>query len=277
MTGSGMSPILTDILMRKFPEKKFILVEVWPPLRESLAAQQNGIDYLKEVQSNIPNCVYMAFDNNKLCDLPTSEMMKQVNQEIVECMDVIQGQYLYDTPFNSIDEKDMLRIIDTPGRLAIYSIDDIKEKDLDNEDIEDKIIDIIKNKSTNVELDRDKIIKRLGVIHILNNKLNKLLNGDLPKIKDLIGEEIENFEHACVTDSDVNNRFILICSGLSVPDDRLLKAKQRIDEGLEEMKRRKESNVLNDTDTAEIKDLRSETMGMNTDIDFDDLFGKYDD
>ena len=69
--------------MRKFPEKKFILVEVWPPLRESLAAQQNGIDYLKEVQSNIPNCVYMAFDNNKLCDLPTSEMMKQVNQEIV--------------------------------------------------------------------------------------------------------------------------------------------------------------------------------------------------
>ena len=119
-TGSGMSPLLLDILSRKFHEKHFILIEVYPPLRESVAAQQNAVDYLKEVEG-IPNAVYMSYDNNKLADLPTSEMMKKVNAEIVEALRIIRGEYLYPTPFNSIDEKDMLKILETPGRLAISS------------------------------------------------------------------------------------------------------------------------------------------------------------
>ena len=274
-TGSGMSPMFTDILSRKYPDKYFILVEIYPPIRESIAAQQNGIDYLKEVKNFLPNAVYMCYDNNRKSDLPTSEMMKVVNREIVEHMTIIRGDHLYPTPYNSIDEKDMIKMIETPGRLAIYHLYDIKEKDLDNKTIEDMIIDVIKNGSSNVELDRDKIVKRMGIITNLNDKLNKVFNTNVTSIKELVGEPVEGFEHIYVGRNDETNRFVVILSGLSVPDDRIEKISQRISEGLEELARKKEESLLDDMNTDEIKDLRGVAMKQSTEIDFDDLFSKY--
>lgn len=275
-TGSGMAPILTDILSRKFPNKKFVLIEIYPPLAESIAAQQNSIDYLKEVKSFLPNVAYLAYDNNRKSDLTTSEMMRSVNEEIVEALIVFRGDYLYPTPYNSIDEKDMMRFFETPGRMAVYILDDIKEKDFDNKSLEDALIDVIKNKSVNVELDRDKIVKRLGVIANLNPNLNKLFNTNILKVKDLIGEPVESYEHMYVTESkEETNRLILIVSGLSVPDDRLTKLKQRIEEGMEELARNKESSILDDLDTLEIRDLRANTNEAK-ELDFEDLFSKYE-
>lgn len=275
-TGSGMVPMITDVLSRKFPDKKFILIGVYPPIGESLAAQQNSLDYLKEVQSFLPNVSYMAYDNNKFSNLPTPEMMQKINKEIVEAMVVFRGDYFYATPYNSIDEKDLMNIVDAPGRLAVYILDNIKEKDFDSITIEDGIIDIIKNKSGNVELDRDKIVKKIGYVTNLNSKLNSMIDPDYAKIKSLIGEPIEAFEHTYIADKEEANRFILILSGLSVPDDRLTKMVQRIETGLEELANVKESSVLESLETSRIKELRSQTMKASTDFDIDDLFGKYD-
>lgn len=274
-TGSGMAPIMTDILTRKFPDKRFVMVEVYPPIRESIAAQQNSIDYLKEVKEFLPNISYMCYDNNKYAQLPTSEMMKLVNHEIVEHMAVIRGDYLYPTPFNSIDEKDMLKILETPGRLAIYDLQDIKEKDLDEETVEDKLINIIKNVSSNVELDRDKIVKRTGVITNLNENLNKLFNTNMPRVKELIGEPVEGFEHISLGQKDDVNSVFLILSGLSVPDDRLEKIMQRIEEALDELNRLKESSVLDSARTDTIKELRDTAMKSSSDFDLEDIFNRY--
>lgn len=274
-TGSGMAPIMTDILTRKFSNKRFVLVEVYPPLKESIAAQQNSIDYLKEVREFLPSISYMCYDNNKYAQLPTSEMMQKVNHEIVEHMAIIRGDYLYPTPFNSIDEKDMLKILETPGRLAIYDLQDIKEKDLDDESIEDKLINIIKNVSSNVELDRDKIVKRTGVITNLNENLNKLFNTNILSVKELIGEPVEGFEHISLGKKDDTNSVFLILAGLSVPDDRLEKIMQRIDEGLEELSRIKSSSVLDDARTDSIKELRDTGMKSSSDFDLDDIFNRY--
>lgn len=274
-TGSGMSPIMTDILSRKFSDKKFVLIEVYPPLGESIGAQQNGLDYLKEIRSFLPNAVYMAYDNNRRSNLTTPEMLNSVNEEIVEHLLVFRGDYLYPTPYNSIDEKDMMRFIETPGRLAVYTLDDIKEKDFDDKSLEDVLLNIIKNESSNVELERDKIVKRLGVITNLNSTMNKMFNVNMPKIKEFIGEPIESYEHAYVTSNDETNRVVLILSGLSIPDDRLNKIKQRIDEGIKELSRVKESSVLDDMDTDMIRDLRK-SNGSSNDLDLEELFGKYD-
>lgn len=275
-TGSGMAPIFTDILSRKFSKKFFILVEIYPPIKESIAAQQNGIDYLKEVKDFIPNAVYMCYDNERKSDLPTSEMMKLVNKEIVDHIAIIRGDYQYATPYNSIDEKDMLKIIETPGRLAIYEISDIKEKDLDNKTIEDMLINVIKNESANVELDRDKIVKRMGVITNLNEKLNKVFNNNVPNIKELVGEPVEGFEHIYIGKNDETNRCVIIMSGLSVPDDRIQKIIQRIEEGLAELSRIKESSLLDSTNMSCVKELRDTGMKSSNDIDdLEDLFSKY--
>ena len=273
-TGSGMSPLLLDILSRKFHEKHFILIEVYPPLRESVAAQQNAVDYLKEVEG-IPNAVYMSYDNNKLADLPTSEMMKKVNAEIVEALRIIRGEYLYPTPFNSIDEKDMLKILETPGRLAIYGLYDIKEKDIDNRTLEDMVINIIKNESTNVELDRDKIVKRLGVVTNLNENLDSMFNTNLTGIKDLVGEPVESFEHVYMTTKGEDNKIILMLSGLSVPEDRIEKIVQRIDEAIDALSKTKDSAILNTINTETIKNLRDDTMQLSSEVDLEDILGKY--
>ena len=275
-TGSGMAPIVTDVLSRKFPDKKFILIGVYPPIGESLAAQQNSLDYLKEVHSFLPNVSYMAYDNNKFSNLPTPEMMQKINKEIVESIVVFRGDYFYATPYNSIDEKDLMNIVDAPGRLAVYILNNIKEKDFDNITIENGIINIIKNVSGNVELDRDKIVKKIGCVTNLNSKMNSMIDPNYSKIKELIGEPIEAFEHTYIAGDDETNRFILILSGLSVPDDRLTKMVQRIESGLEELANVKESSVLGTMETKRIKELRTQTMKSSSEFDIDDLFDKYD-
>lgn len=277
-TGSGMAPVLSEILSKKFPNTKFVLVQVYPTIGESIAAQQNAIDYLKEVHQFMPNAVYLPYDNNRRAMLTSPEMMVAVNNEIVEMMNVIKGEYLYDTPYNSIDEKDMMRFINTPGRMAVYILNDIKEKDFDDRSIEDALINVIKNESASVELDRDKIVKRLGVITNLNQKLNRMFDTNIPKIKELIGEPVESYEHTYICKSDdETNRVIIIAAGLSVPDDRLTKIMQRIDEGIEELNRVKEKTVLDDTSTTDvIRDLRSSTQQTeSTDCNLDDIFGKF--
>lgn len=275
-TGSGMSPMMTDILSRKYRDQLFILVEVFPPLKESIAAQQNTIDYLQEVNAFLPTVTYMAYDNNKFSELPTSEMMKKINEEIVEHIDVIRGQYLYSTPFNSIDDKDAVMILNTPGRLCVYGLYGIKEKDLDTKSIEEMMIDTIKKISSNVELDRDKIIKKSAIITNLNEKLNSQFNTNMPEIHNLIGEPVEGFEHIYICEKGEENRVILIMSGLSVPDDRLEKIMQRIESGMAELTKSKASLILGSADTDAIKELRgSSTHESAIEFSLDDIFDQY--
>lgn len=274
-TGSGMAPILCDILSRSFPKKQFILVEVYPPLREALASQQNTIDFLKEVRNNLPNVAYMCYDNNRYSDLPLNEMMQRVNDEIVDMMLIIRGEYQYTTPYESIDEKDMSTILNTPGRLAVYELKNIKEKDLDKNDLEDMLLDVVKNCSSNVELERDSVVKRIGIITNLSTKLNPAFDPNIKKLKDLVGEPAELFQHIHINDSLPENRIIIILAGLSVPDDRLSKMVERIEEGLEALAKTKSSSVLDEVDTDEIKDARTGNAKGSADFDLDDLLALY--
>lgn len=274
-TGSGMAPVLCDILSRSFPKKQFILVEVYPPIREALASQQNTIDFLKEVRNHLPNVAYMCYDNERYSDLPLNEMMRKVNEEIVDMMVAIRGEYQYSTPYESIDEKDMSTILNTPGRVAVYELTNIKEKDLDKTDLEDMLLDVIKNCSSNVELERDKVVKRIGIITNLTTKLNPAFDPNIKKLKDLIGEPAELFQHIYIDDALAENRIVLILAGLSVPDDRLEKMVERIEEGLEALAKTKSSSVLDDLDTDEIKNARTGNAKGSADFDLDDLLSMY--
>lgn len=276
-TGSGMSPVFTDVLSRVYPMKKFILIGILPPLKESVAAQQNTIEYLKEINSG--SSTYMLYDNNNYTHETTDAMMKTVNQEIVEDMLVIQGEYQMPTQYNSIDEKDMMKITQTYGRIVIARTAGMKEKDIDEKGIEERLVTVIKN-NAHAELDRDQIVKRLGLIVNLNEKLNKTLDSNLPTVKDLIGEPIEGFEHIHLSEADgYTNRVIAIASGLSVPDDRITKIIQRIDDVQEALTKVKTSSVLDDTSVDILNDLRTtqETGGdvAPKEVNLDDIFGSY--
>jgi len=276
-TGSGMSPVFTEILTKAFPSKRIVLVEIYPALSESIAAQQNAIDYLKEVRDFLPNITFMAYDNHRFSNLPTDKMMQAVNAEIVEDIAVLRGDYQIATPFSSIDEKDALRLIETPGRLCIAKAYDLKEKDLDDKSIEEILVNDLKNVSSTVELQRDRIVKRIGLISNLNKTLHEKLNTKLETLKSFVGEPVEGFEHIFINSSDdMQNRVISILSGLSIPDDRIQKMLQRIQEATEAITKVQESSILDNINTDLIDELRKkETPETTEEIDIEDTFSKY--
>lgn len=275
-TGSGIVPMLTDILARKYPDKAFVIIEVYPPIKESIGSQQNSIEFLTEVKNFLPNVTYMCYDNDKYTDLPTSEMMKRVNAEIIEHIDILRCEYNYPTPYNSIDEKDMLKFLTTPGRLAVYDLQEFNEKDLDDKTIGEHVNHIIKCCSSNVELERDKIVKRFGIIANISEKINTdHYTKATDDIISLVGEPIESFEHIYINkNDDDSNRFIAILSGLSIPDDRIIKMKQRIDTGRDEVGKQKQSSALDDIDLDDVKELR-EDGASNGELDLDDIYSKF--
>jgi len=276
-TGSGMSPVFTEILTKAFPSKRIVLVEIYPALSESIAAQQNAIDYLKEVRDFLPNITFMAYDNHRFSNLPTDKMMQAVNAEIVEDIAVLRGDYQIATPFSSIDEKDALRLIETPGRLCIAKAYDLKEKDLDDKSIEEILVNDLKNVSSTVELQRDRIVKRIGLISNLNKTLHEKLNTKLETLKSFVGEPVEGFEHIFINSTDdMQNRVISILSGLSIPDDRVQKMLQRIQEATEAITKVQESSILDNINTDLIDELRKkETPETTEEIDIEDTFSKY--
>jgi hypothetical protein len=253
-SGSAIAPALTHILSGYFPTKKFIPIGILPALKESAAAQQNSIEYMKEIKGINPT--YMLYDNEKRSHKTRSEMFLDVNREIVQDIAVIRGDYQFTTPYTSIDERDSTKITHTPGRLVVARLTDFREKDLDDKSIEDRLIDLIKM-SAHAELDHDQIIKRFGLITNLSDKIHKVFDPSMPKFKSIFGEPIEEFEHIYVNGvNDDTNRLISIMSGLSVPDDRVEKIVQRLAEVESQLTRTKESTILDGADTDLIKSLR---------------------
>jgi len=277
-TGSGMTPILTEILTKIYHGKRFVVIHVYPAISESVAAQQNSLDYLKELRQFIPNITYMAYDNHRRSNEPTDRMMTEINMQVVNDICVIRGDYQYSTQYSSIDEKDMLKLIETPGRLLITTVNGLKEKDLDEKSVEDILIFDIKNTSVAVEIERDRLIKRIGLITNLNDKIHKAFNTKLIIFKEFIGEPVEGFEHIHINKGpDESNQIIVIMSGLSVPDDRIQKMIQRIEEVRSELMKVQGSSILDSIKTEDIDILRENSgrFDPESQINLTDVMAKY--
>ena len=277
-TGSGISVMLTHLLSTMYVDKRFILVHVLPSLKESLAAQQNTIEYLKEM--NNFNATYMSYDNGCKDGLPSNVMMKQMNEEIVEDLSVIRGDYLLSTPFTSIDEEDLTKILEVPGRLVVHRVYDIKEKDIDKVGIEDMLIQKLTDTSYSTELHNDNRVMKMGVILNVTEKLSNKIDTNFTEFKNQIGNPIEGFEHVAIIEPSMNlkNRAIVISSGLSLPEDRIEKINERIQEILDEIEKQKQVNSILDTiETDKIKGLRGIRNDSNgpDEIDIDDFLSKY--
>ena len=277
-TGSGISVMLTHLLSTMYVDKRFILVHVLPSLKESLAAQQNTIEYLKEM--NNFNATYMSYDNGCKDGLPSNVMMKQMNEEIVEDLSVIRGDYLLSTPFTSIDEEDLTKILEVPGRLVVHRVYDIKEKDIDKVGIEDMLIQKLTDVTYSTELHNDNRVMKMGVILNVTEKLSNKIDTNFTEFKNQIGNPIEGFEHVAIIEPSMNlkNRAIVISSGLSLPEDRIEKINERIQEILDEIEKQKQVNSILDTiETDKIKGLRGIRNDSNgpDEIDIDDFLSKY--
>ena len=229
-TGSGISPILTQILKKSFPDTYVILVGILPTLDEAYSTQINTLEYTQELYKKLDNPTYMFYDNDRMKDLPSHLMMEEINRAIVNDIKVLQGSYNFTTKYSSIDEKDMSMIISTSGKIVVASYTNIKEKDLDKMSIDEKLIQLLKT-GAHAELQLDRVIKRSGVIANLNANMAQSFDDHLIELQKVIGAPVEEFSHLSINDEKVlPNNVFFVGAGLSPINDRIEKINERVAE-----------------------------------------------
>ena len=270
--------MFTNIIGEVFSNVKVITIGILPTLKEALSTQLNSIEYMQELYQTLDGCTYMLYDNDKLSKLPSTTMMQTINESIVNDIDVIRGTYQLPTKFSSIDEKDMGNIITTRGRIAIASLTDIKEKDLDETTIEDMIIHQFKT-NAHCELQRDKIVHRTGVISNLSDRINEKFDSHIPTVQEFIGAPVEEFEHVAInSDRHIPNNIFLIAAGLTQVNDRIRKINDRIEEINELQKQKEEESELGAIDFNEMsgKIERNNSAKSSENVDLKGIFSKFD-
>lgn len=278
-TGAALGPMVTAVLKNQYKNEdaskriRFINIGILPALTEALQAQENMIATLKELAS-YPSC-YGLYDNGNYANLPVHEMMKRVNTEIIDDLKIIRGDYNLLSPYNQIDPQDMLNIISFDGMYRIASASGFQEKDLDKMSIEDMLIKDL-DSGANCEIDRDRIVKCIAPIINIRQSVSGSYNAGLPKFREVVGEAPAGFEHYYVIGEDEEhllNRAHVIMTGLSMPDDRLKKVVQRIEESKKALARTKQSAVL--SAYGEATNFVGEANKTGKGNDIDDVLGKF--
>ena len=279
-TGSGMSVIIADILSKVYQNKIFINVGILPTLNDSIGAQRNTLEYMKEI--NGLGKGYMLYDNNKYKHLTPSSYITKVNHEFVDALKYLRGDYSFKTKYGMIDDADMFKLLTVPGMINVSEYVGFMEKDMDDSVRLDSYIPKIMKTNGTCQLDKDRIIKRMGVIVNLTEDLSRYYSSSMEDFKANVGEPLEVFEHYYLKDDEsIPNRLCVILSGLSLPDDRIQVIIQRIQEVEEALNKKKESTLLDSID--ELGDLHVNSLGIDrtrsdekenvAEIDFD--FDKY--
>lgn len=288
-TGSGISPILTNLLIKKYPNKKIILLAVMPHNNESLAALDNNIQCLKEIYNlNLPT---LLVDNEKFVDknkkrFSRQELLDLINIYTISNLDLLFNSELeMSSKYGNIDNKDLNRLFESPGMITINKRL-FKKQDYEN-GIENIILNSI-DENIYADINKDGVIDRIGFIFEVSKNL--MPNSNYDEIKKEIGIPIEIFEgfREINNPSDDKYRVITVLSGLSFPKNRIEEYSKLINQ-LEEnvksiddidvfkninggsgiRKKRKRNNI------SSVIENKEDNKNENIEIDLTDLFSKY--
>lgn len=278
-TGSGTAPVMANILTETFKDVKVILIGILPVNGEDYNSHVNTIQYLDELYGKLDKQTYLLYDNDKMAHLPSYELLRKVNEEVVSDIEVMRCMYNHQTEYASIDDRDMTRLLSFPGRIMISRLEGFLEKDCDNQTIEDMIIDNIK-KNCHVESQRDKKVMATGIITNLSESLIREFDDNVPEVRKFVGEPVHAFNHVSVnTDRKMPNNVFFIATGLTPINDKINKIKDRIEEILERQKILEEESALSDVDLEGLsKSIEDDSMDDDgeTRVDVESIFSKFD-
>ena len=276
-TGSGTAPLMANIIGETFSDTKCILVGISPVNNEALSAHVNTLEYLNELYKVLEGQTYMLYDNDKFSDIPRWKAMETVNSEIVEDINVLRLFYNYTTKYDSIDDRDGLRLVSFPGRIMVSRLEDFKEKDCDSKSIEDMLIDNIK-RNAHIENQRDKKIMASGVITNLSQTLTEEFDTNIPSVREFTGDPVHAFSHIYVNDDRKKpNNVFLIMSGLSPVNDKINIISDRIDEIEEKQKVLEADDALDDEKLKDLSDKVADKKKNDdgTSVNMSSIFNKF--
>lgn len=237
-TGSGMVPILANVL-KDVAKKNVIAMSIIPKHTETMKAQYNSIECLKEIdQLNIP---YVVYDNDNVKG-NTIQTFDRINNCIVEDIKILMGELNVPSSYGIMDEMDTKKVIFTPGMMKVGKLSGIKENYLDQDGLSQLILKSI-NQSLCADSERDRVVKRAGYILNLDKQILSIFNKESNSLNKEVGVPMEAFEQLNVIEESEPGKIAVILSGLSFPNTRVEEMVEIIETHEEMMNKAQTSKV----------------------------------
>ena len=219
-TGSGISPLLLELLSSTMEDKTFIAMPILPDRTESLTAQINTLQVFEEL-SNHDICI-LPIDNNQIKTIykPSSK------KELYDLSNRLTMEYIYKiisyteqfSQQGTFDRRDLQNALKTKGiaTISFLNVDDIKNQNGLTKDSLSKAIHYSWNTSPFVKIETEQIIK---AVFIFDGDLNDLHAVEYTDIFSVFSNyPIDLFEG--IYESD-NHIVATLLTGLSWCNERL--------------------------------------------------------
>lgn len=260
-TGSGMTPTLIRLLQKKFKGLTIGCIFVIPGIGidESLAAQVNTLDFLREIKT-IKNIPLLMVDNQEFIDnmiekekISKYNVFEEINKTIISYFSSFCCNR--ETSTYNMDNKDKMEILSQAGLTTFSHVT------FDNVDIaqEVSLSDLIhKSFDNNIfpQMDyNESIIKKAGFIFEISNSIKKFIN--FQEIFKDLGNPLKIYEGIYSNNNNAAKNYVLtVLTGLEFPSERINKIKEIVEKEEERLK------------TVSTKNNEKQTEDFSSDIDF---------
>ncbi|MCH6264306.1 MULTISPECIES: cell division protein FtsZ [Neobacillus] len=229
-TGSGMSPLLIDILLDQLPGMNIGAIAVVPERNVLAGNRINAAECIEQISKIEGISSVFLVDNDQMRKVNPQSSKQQVylqsNHQVMEAISHVLEVTQKSSFYGNFDETDLMNILNTRGVTLISSapVTDAKTTAEVAESIQ-------RSWASSIFCPVDTVgVIRAGLIYEGPETVTKLIN--VPSIFEGIGEPLELFEGTYITEGDPTITTIL--AGLSFPRRRL----QSLEESLEKNKER---------------------------------------
>ena len=224
-TGSGMSPLLIDLLLDQLPGINIGAIAIVPERNVLAGNRINAAECIEEISKIEAISSVFLVDNDQMRKMNPQSSKQQIylssNYQVMEAINDVLQVTQKSSLYGNFDETDLMNILNTRGVTIISSatITDAKT----TSDVCSKIHQSWAN-SIFCPVESTGVI-RAGLIYEGPENMSKLIN--VPSIFEKIGEPLQLFEGTYISESDPTVTTIL--AGLSFPTRRLLSLEQSLE------------------------------------------------
>ena len=220
-SGSGVSPLLLEIMTNEMPDKVFVACPILPDIRETLVNQANALSTFNEL-SKLDNCI-LPIDNQKAFKfskmMPKNKIYNFINTSFANSLSGIHKYTEMYSKNGNLDKNDLKQILNTKGIATIGTAVFTDPIDIPLEISQDNFSNMIyksweSSVFANIEFDQ---IMRAGIIFDGQESLMQYLDYDLifSKFNNPVLDMFEGNYHT------KHGTVITILSGLSWCNTRL--------------------------------------------------------
>jgi tubulin-like protein CetZ len=224
-TGSGMSPILIDLLLDQLPGVKVGAIAVVPERNVLAGNRINTAECIEELSKIESISSVFLVDNDQMRKLNPQSSKQQIylsaNHQVIEAINHVLKITQKSSLYGNFDETDLMNILGTRGVTLISSTTITDSKSTPDVSI------CVQKSWTNAifcPVESQGVI-RAGLIYEGPENISKLINA--PAIFEKIGEPLQLFEGTYISETDPTITTIL--AGLSFPTRRLLSIEESLE------------------------------------------------